>query len=80
MDKPASSCLNIATGAIKLEGVKEVAAVADKVGKNEVSERAGMWSTITTAVTSGWHETLRLVVILAVPGGLGMVGAWLRLH
>ena len=53
--------------------------MAEKVGKNEVPERAGMWSTITTAVTSGWQETLRLVVILGVPGGLGVVGAWLRL-
>lgn len=59
--------------------IKEVGAVAEKVGKSEVPERAGMWSTITTAVTSGWQETLRLVVILGVPGGLGVVGAWLRL-
>jgi hypothetical protein len=48
-----------------------------KPSKQPTVNRAGLWSTITTAISGGWGTTARMIVILVVLGviAIGVISA-----
>lgn len=49
-----------------------------KPSKQPTVSRAGLWSTITTAISGGWGATARMIVILVVLGVIA-IGALVAL-